>query len=150
MPQSFASVPLHIIYSTKGRLPFLTDDLLQSILEYFGAVADGCGCRLLASGGVSDHVHLLVSLSRTITIADLIRTLKSSSSRWIHDKYSDRASFAWQSGYAVFGVSESNIQKLKVYIANQHAHHRTVSFQDEYRSFLARHGIDYDERYVWD
>ncbi len=150
MPQSFASVPIHIIFSTKNRNPLLDDGLLPSVFEYLGRTALSSECKLLIGGGVADHVHLLVSLARTISIAELVRSLKSSSSRWLHDTRPDLRDFSWQSGYAAFGVSESSVESVKAYIANQKAHHEKTSFQDEYRAFLSKHGVEFDERYVWD
>jgi REP element-mobilizing transposase RayT len=104
---------------------------------------------LRAAGGMPDHVHLLVSLGRTLSIADLIRIVKSNSSGWIHDELQIR-DFAWQVGYGAFAVSFSNLEQVKTYIANQEEHHRRMSFQDEFREFLRRHELKWDERYLWD
>jgi REP-associated tyrosine transposase len=105
--------------------------------------------RLVAAGGMPDHVHLLVSLGRTIAVAEAVRIVKSNSSAWIHDEIGDRA-FQWQDGYGAFAVSYSNLEQVKLYLANQEAHHCKVSFQEEFREFLRRHDLEWGERYIWD
>ena len=150
MPQSLASVPLHIIFSTKNRQPFLNGEWTGKVNDYFGGIALERKCVLLAAGGMPDHVHLLVSLGREITIANLIRDLKSATSRMIHETIPGQSAFAWQSGYGVFGVSQSNLAAVLNYIRHQAEHHRSRTFQEEFREFLDRHQIAFDERYVWD
>ncbi len=150
MPQSFAAVYLHVVFSTKNRESLIAPDLAPRLYEYLSGVARGNGCRLAGSGGVADHVHLLVSLGREIAIADLVRELKAGSSRWVHDTFPGLSGFAWQSGYGAFSVSVGRIAGVKTYIANQEEHHKTRTFQEEYREFLRKHGIEWDERYVWD
>ena len=150
MPQSFAAVYLHLVFSTKNRLPLLTPDLAPRVYEYLGGVSRGSSCQLLTVGGMPDHVHLLVSIGREITIADLVKEVKSASSRWVHDTFADRPTFGWQSGYAAFSVSPSQLDRVTQYIANQEERHRTRTFQDEFRELLTRHRIEWDERYVWD
>ena len=150
MPQSFAAVHLHIVFSTKHRQPFLTPEYTPRVHEYLGGTIRGIGCTPLAIGGMPDHVHLLVGLGREITIADLIKTIKAGSSRWIHDTFPPLSAFSWQSGYGVFAVAKDRIGGVKGYIARQEEHHREKTFQAEYREFLTAHGIEWDERYVWD
>jgi REP-associated tyrosine transposase len=150
VPQSFAAVHLHVVFSTKNREPLIGPDLAPRLYEYLAGTARGNGCRLTTAGGVADHVHLLVSLGREIAIADLVRELKAGSSRWIHDTLPDLHRFAWQSGYGAFSVSFGLLDRVKGYIANQAEHHKSQTFQDEYRDFLRQHGIAWDERYVWD
>jgi REP element-mobilizing transposase RayT len=150
MPQSFAAVHIHIVFSTKNREPTITPALAPRLYEYLGGTARGLKCPLVTAGGVADHVHLLTSLGREVAIAELVRDLKAGSSRWVHETFGDRPGFAWQAGYAAFAVSGSVVEQVVRYIANQEEHHRTRTFQDEYRDFLRRHGIEWDERYVWD
>jgi REP element-mobilizing transposase RayT len=107
-------------------------------------------CPLLIIGCVADHVHVLCNLSRTLSIADLVKEVKSSSSAWIKSEDSRLGDFFWQSGYGAFSVSQSQVEQVKAYIANQEEHHRRMSFQDEFRAFLRRHAVPFDERYVWD
>jgi putative transposase len=104
---------------------------------------------LLAAGGTQDHIHLLVSLGREWSLADLLRDVKAGSSKWVHHEFPEDQSFAWQSGYGAFSVSASNLGAVKRYIRDQAKHHRTISFQDEFRALLRQHGLEWDERYVW-
>ncbi|HEX8915647.1 MAG TPA: IS200/IS605 family transposase [Humisphaera sp.] len=150
MPQSLTHCALHLIFSTKNREPLLTADLKPRLLEYMGAVwSEHCGRPILINGP-TDHVHALVSLSSTCSIADAVRILKSNASKWVHETFPAHARFAWQSGYAAFSVSESSVADVRRYVADQEERHKTVTFQDEYRAFLRRHGVAFDERYVWD
>jgi len=107
-------------------------------------------CSLIAAGGTADHVHLLMSLSREMAVAEIVRLIKSNSSNWIHDSFSARREFAWQGGYGAFAVSFSQIESVKHYLAHQEEHHRKKTFQEEFIEFLQRHEIEYDLRYLWD
>jgi REP element-mobilizing transposase RayT len=103
----------------------------------------------LAIDGPSDHVHLLVKTPATAAMADVVRTVKTNSSKWVHETF-PRAAFAWQTGYGAFSVSCSNVEAVSEYITGQEEHHKSVSFQEEFVAFLRRHGIEYDERYIWE
>lgn len=140
----------HIVFSTKGRAPMIQPTWSARLYEYIGGIVGNRRGVLLAAGGMPDHVHLLVSLGRECSLADLLRDIKAGSSKWIHDTFADQASFAWQSGYGAFSVSQSNLDAVRQYIADQERHHATRSYQDELRELLRRHGIEWDERYVWD
>jgi REP element-mobilizing transposase RayT len=148
MPQSFACVHVHYIWSTKNRAPLIAGDTEPQLFAYIGGIARNEKCSMIAANGMPDHVHLLVSNSREIALADLARSLKANSSRWLHEQ--GHADFAWQNGYAAFAVSLSNVPAVKEYIRGQKEHHAKVSYQDEFRSFLKAHGLEWDERYVWD
>lgn len=150
MPQSFASLYCHIIFGTKNREPLIVGELATRIYEYIGGICRESGNVLLAAGGMPDHVHLLISLDRQMSVADLVRTIKTNSSKWIHETFANQRGFAWQNGYGAFSVSLSNVEAVKQYIANQAEHHRTKSFQEEYVEFLNRHGLKFDERYLWE
>lgn len=150
MPQSLAAVYLHVVFSTKHRVPAITPDLQTRLNEYLAGIARGIGAKQLDAGGVADHVHLLLSIGREHTIAGLVRELKAGSSRWVHDTFPGRRDFAWQAGYGAFSVGFPELGSVRAYIANQEEHHRTTTFQDEYRALLTRHGVEWDERYVWD
>ncbi len=106
-------------------------------------------CTSLIVGVVEDHVHILCNLHRTITIAQLVEQLKTNSSARIKEEGDSLRDFHWQSGYGAFSVSQSNVESVKAYIAGQEEHHRTRTFQEEFRLLLERHGVAYDERYVW-
>jgi REP element-mobilizing transposase RayT len=150
MPQSFASLHIHIVFSTKRREPWIDAELRPRLFEIMGGILGAEDCSLIAAGGTDDHVHVLVSLSRTIAVADVVRVVKSNSSNWIHGTIPDSHDFKWQTGYGAFAVSYSGLGAVKAYLANQETHHAKMSFQDEYRELLTRHGITWDERYVWD
>ena len=151
MPQSLAQIYLHVVYSTKDRRPFLQDPTIRDEThKYLGGVCNNLGCPVLCVGGVADHVHVLCRLGRTISVADLVRELKRESSQWLKSKSKDLADFFWQNGYGAFSVSPGHVEILRAYIANQEEHHRRESFQDEYRRLLAKYGLEWEERYVWD
>ncbi len=151
MPQSFASLHHHLIFSTRNRLPIISAEVQPRLFAYIGGILRSEGCALEAAGGVADHVHLLVSISRQRSISEALRIIKASSSRWVHDTFPDTlADFAWQTGYAAFTVSHSHREKVRDYLSRQAEHHRTQTFQEEFLAFLRRHEIEYDERYLWD
>ena len=151
MPQSLANVLLHVIFSTKHRSPFLkTKALREGMNAYMVGTLRNIDCPSLIVNCVEDHLHCLCQLSRTITIAKLIEEMKTSSSAWIKTQATDVKDFYWQGGYGAFSVSQSNAEQVKAYIANQEEHHRKTTFQEEFREFLRRHGLEWDERYVWD
>jgi REP element-mobilizing transposase RayT len=150
MPQSLASLHVHVIFSTKHREPLIAPDLAPRLYGYIGGVARQTGSVLIAAGGIPDHVHLLVSLGRQACVANLVRDVKANSSGWVHDNFPDRPQFAWQAGYGAFAVSFSMMETVRAYIANQENHHRRRTFQDEFRAYLKAHEIEWDERYVWD
>jgi len=150
MPQSFVSLHCHIVFSTKNREPLIRDDWAARSYQYIGGIVRKQKCRLVAAGGMADHVHLLVSLGKMNSIADLVRDVKSNSSAWIHETFPQLQGFAWQAGYGAFAVSYSKIGEVKQYIAGQAEHHRVRSFREEFLAFLERHGIEYDERYIWE
>jgi putative transposase len=150
MPQSFACLHYHLIFSTKGRAPLLAGDLPVRLYAYVGGILKDERGALVAAGGMPDHVHLLISLGRESSMSDILRQIKGSSSHWIHEEFSDRQDFAWQTGYAAFAVSYSHIKKVKKYIAGQADHHRTITFQEEFLTFLRKHNLAFDEQYMWD
>ena len=150
MPQSLSFVVIHLIFSTKERQTFIGETVRPSLHAYLATVARNAGCEAYRVGGVADHVHLAIRLSRTITIADLVETLKTTSSKWMKTQSPDLAAFSWQRGYGCFSVGPSDLDSLRAYIDNQEEHHKTRTFQDEYRMFLKKYGVEYDEAYVWD
>lgn len=149
MPQSFASLHCHLVFSTKHRLPQIKPEIQPRLFEYMGGILRNHSSRLIAAGGMPDHVHLLASLGRSLAVADAVRLVKSNSSGWIHDELA-LADFRWQDGHGAFAVSHSNIGHVKSYLANQEQHHRRISFQEEFLELLRRHELEWDERYVWD
>jgi REP element-mobilizing transposase RayT len=150
MPQSFTSLHYHFVFSTKLREPTITPDLRPRLYDYLGGIIRDEGGVLLAAGGVADHVHLLVRLRQETAVADLLRVAKANSSKWVHETFPGSARFGWQAGYGAFTVSYSQVAAVKGYIGRQEEHHRRVTFQDEFRKFLIKHGIEFDEQYLWD
>jgi putative transposase len=148
MAGSFVSLHYHLAFSTKDRLPQITDDLRERLWAYMAGIARQERGVALCIGGTDDHVHLLVSLHQDIAPADFVRVVKSNSSRWVHETYPGRP-FAWQEGYGAFSVSYMGSQAIRRYIAGQAEHHREKSFQEEFIEFLERHCIAYDARYIW-
>ena len=150
MPQSLSLVVIHLIFSTKDRRPYIDDANEDNAHAYLAGVIRNSGCECYRVGGMPDHVHLAIRLSRTITIADLVEKLKSSSSRWLKTAANDMADFAWQRGYACFSIGPQDLPALIAYIDDQKIHHENRTFQEEFRMFLEKYGVDYDEAYVWD
>lgn len=146
---SYTNLFYHIVFSTKNREPFLSDDALPRTCQYMGGIARKLKCQLLLANGVPDHVHLAAIVHPTIAIADFIGKVKSNSSGWIHDTFADLRDFDWQDGYAAFTVSPSVMPKVKQYIHSQPEHHKKMSFQEELIALLKKHGIEYDEKYIW-
>jgi putative transposase len=141
---------VHAILSTKGRSPSLDPDVRTRLFPYMGGVLREIGAALLLINGPDDHVHLLTGLPATLAVAEAMRIVKSNSSKWIHEQWPGKADFAWQSGYGAFSVSQSNLEAVRRYIAEQEEHHKSMSFQEEFLAFLKRHGLAYDERFIWD
>lgn len=151
MPQSLSVVYLHLVFSTKDRRPWLRDRQIREALHgHLGEVSKRLDCPPILVGGVEDHVHMLTQFGRTITQAGWVKEVKRVSSRWLKEQAGDLAGFEWQGGYANFSVSQSNLDQVRDYIANQEEHHRKLSFQDELRALLRKHELEWDERYAWD
>lgn len=138
------------MFGTKRREPTITEDFRDRLYEYIGGITRNEKATLVAIGGVSDHVHLLVLLPPTVCIADFARVVKANSSKWVRETAKPNHGFAWQKGYSAFSVSHSNIDAVQRYIRNQQAHHRRRSFREEYLELLERHGIQYQEEYVFE
>ena len=151
MSQSLAQVIVHTVFSTKERRPLLRDaPLREELHRYLGGILTHLQCQAIVVGGVEDHVHLLSSVSRTRTLADMVKELKRGSSLWIKERAPGMEDFSWQNGYGIFSIGYSQIEQVRRYIAEQEQHHRKYSFQEEFRMLLRRYEIAYDEQYVWD
>ena len=149
MGQSLTRSYHHIIFSTRGRAQMIKPHFRQRLYDYIGGIVKNLDGQLLAAGGTSDHVHLLITLHPKTALADMVRAVKANSSRWIHETFPVHAGFAWQSGYAAFSVSHSDLERVRGYIARQDDHHRTKSFDEEFVAFLQRHELEYDPKYLW-
>ena len=150
MPQSLSRVLIHLVFSTKNRARVLTPAIQMELHPYLAGILDHVDCVSLRIGGVDDHVHLLFGLSRTLSLASVVETVKTSSSKWLKTKDEEFADFHWQSGYGAFSVSQSAANTVVAYIRNQAHHHRKMTFQNEYRQLLTRYRVAFDERYMWD
>ena len=151
MSQSLSNVIVHIIFSTKDRRPLLSDKGVRDQMHAeLGGASKTLNCPPIITGGVEDHIHLLARQSRTITLAEWVKELKRVTSIWIKDKGPQFKDFAWQAGYGAFSVSQSQSSTVIEYIRQQEEHHKKKDFKTEFREFLIRHEIEYDERYVWD
>jgi putative transposase len=150
MPQSLSLLIAHLIFSTKGRRPFLNTEIRGPLHAYLATLARNADCHCYRVGGREDHVHLAIALPRTAAIADLVRHLKASSSNWLKTQSIDIKDFSWQRGYACISISPKDVDALVDYIDRQEEHHRKRTFQEEYRMFLDKYGMEYDEAYVWD
>jgi len=151
MPQSLANVLVHIVFSTKERRALLQNPTLRDEMHrYLAGISANLECPAIIVGGATDHVHLLANQSRTISLAEWVKELKRASSLWAKKKSRQWSLFQWQAGYGAFSVSQSQKERVQEYILMQEEHHRQISFQDELRQMLKKHGVALDERYVWD
>jgi len=149
MAQTLVSLMVHVIFSTKSREPLITPEIESELFAYIGGILKNHESRLLDAGGTADHVHLLVSQSKNLSLSSLMKDVKKGSSSWIKTKGRSFQNFHWQDGYGGFSIGKSDIPNLKKYIANQREHHRKRSFQEELIQFLDEYGIAYDQRYLW-
>lgn len=148
MANTFTNLLYHIVFSTKDRIPVIHEGMRERLYEYMGGIIRGERGVLLEIGGVPDHVHLLVKLKSDMAVAEIVRLVKSNSSKWLNELEGARGRFEWQTGYGAFSVSESQARKVRQYIRTQESHHAKVSFRDELIGLLEKHGIEYDERYL--
>ncbi|HYV63701.1 MAG TPA: IS200/IS605 family transposase [Bryobacteraceae bacterium] len=149
MAHSYVNSLFHCTWSTKERQPLLTGDLQDRLWPYVGGIARTNAMTALAVGGVEDHIHVLLSLPSTMAIAKAVQLIKGGSSKWVHDNFPNLREFAWQEGYGAFSIGTSQMGVTVAYIHNQTEHHRRKSCQEEFLSFLRKHGIEYDPRFVW-
>ncbi len=149
MSHSFTSNLMHVVFSTKTRRRDIDFEMQPRLWAYMGGMARERGVCALAIGGTDDHLHMLISLPATLPVAKAIQEIKAGSSKWIHETYANHRSFAWQEGYGAFSVGVSQVDDTVHYIHSQAEHHKKIDFQQEFVAFLKKHGIAYDERYVW-
>jgi len=149
MANTYTCLHYHIIYSTKNREGWASPDIEQRVWAYLGGIARENGMIALKVGGTVDHVHLVIGMPPTTTVSKAVQLLKGASSKWVHDTFPSVAASGWQDGYGAFTVSKSHLPDVIRYVEEQREQHRTQTFQEEYRAFLDKHGIGYDERYLW-
>ena len=146
MPQSLAKVYLHLVFSTKERMKWITPNIEMRLHNYMCSIGSNIGCPVHQIGGTEDHVHILLEQSRSVTIAKLLETIKANSSRWIKTECKH---FSWQAGYGAFSVDQRTYEGVKKYIVDQKVHHKTRTFKEEYVLLLKRANIPIDENYLW-
>lgn len=144
------TVRVHVVFSTQGRRPLLLAEVQARVWDYIGGIGKNHGVPIHEVGGIENHVHILLSIPPTVTISKTVQTLKAFSSKWLNETGTMKNErFAWQEGYSAFSVSESNMEAVRKYIRGQAEHHRKHSFEDELRGLLVKHGVQFDERYVF-
>jgi putative transposase len=150
MSQSLTKIYIHQVFSTKHRKHVLSPGIQPELYSYLGGICNNLECYPVKIGGFTDHIHILCILSKKITVITLLEEVKRNSSKWIKTKGEQFADFHWQNGYGAFSVNPAEIEIVAKYIEQQAEHHKKVNFQDEYRAFLKKYNVEYDERYVWD
>jgi len=148
MANTYTSLHYHIVFSTKNREPWLREDVRARLWPYLGGISRENKLKAMMIGGVADHVHLVVSIPPSVSVSKAIQLIKGGSSHWLKENFPELVQYAWQDGYAAFSVSRSQLDSVAAYVAGQEEHHRKKTFAEEYRAFLSRHEIVFDERYV--
>jgi len=143
---SFNSCLIHCVWSTKNRISLLDSNLSERLWPYLGGIARENKMKALAVGGTTDHVHMLVSLPGTLSVAKAVQLLKGNSSKWVHETFPKLADFTWQQGYGAFSIGVSGVEATTAYIRNQAEHHKKRTFREEFAAMLCKHGWDFDER----
>jgi REP element-mobilizing transposase RayT len=149
MANTYTSLHYHIVFSTKNRETFIKKEMSDRIWAFLGGIARENKLKALCVGGTEDHIHILLMAPPAMALSKMVQLLKGGSSRWIHEIYPEMRRFAWQDGYGAFRVSRSQLPDIVRYIQGQEEHHRAKTCQEEYLALLQKHGIEYDERYVW-
>ncbi len=149
MATTYTSLLYHLVFSTRDRLPLITQDVQEPLYQFVGGLVRHQRGALLGAGGMPDHIHLLASLPPSKSLSTYLRHIKSESSRWMNESQV-RSFFAWQKGYGAFSVSPSQVPVLLRYIQNQATHHQDRSFQTEFLALLAKHRIQAEEDHLWD
>jgi REP element-mobilizing transposase RayT len=149
MPQSLVKILVHTVFSTKNRADLIVPDIEDGLFGYIHGIVENNKSKLIIAGGTTNHIHLLISLGKTIDISDLVGDIKRDSSVWIKEQ-GDFHNFYWQEGYGAFSIGQSQVPRVTNYIRNQKQHHAKHDFKNEFRGLLRRYDLDFDERYVWD
>ena len=150
MAHTFTNLLVHVVFSTKDRVPTLDSELKKRLFPYIGGIIRELGGTALLINGPTDHIHILALLPAKVAVSDVLAKAKANSSGWVHREFPEKRTFAWQRGYSAFSVSHSQKKSVLDYIANQEEHHRKVSFKEELILFLKKNGIEYDERYIFE
>jgi REP element-mobilizing transposase RayT len=147
---TYTKLYYHIVFSTKNRGRFITDAIEDELHKYISGIVRGLGGSCIEINGAADHVHILAILPPKIAVSDALRDIKANSSKWVHDKWTERRTFGWQDGFAAFTVSKSQVEPVRQYIRDQKGHHVERDFKAELLALLIKHDVEYDERYLWD
>ena len=147
MPQSLVKILVHVVFSTKNRVDLIPPDIEPALFGYIHGIVENNRSKLIIAGGTTNHIHLLISLGKTIDISELIGDIKRESSLWMKPHQSK---FYWQEGYGAFSIGQSQVPRVMKYIENQKQHHAKQDYKDEFRGLLDKYNVEYDERYVWD
>jgi putative transposase len=150
MAQTLVSLYVHLIFSTKNREDIILVETEAELWAYIGGILNNNNSKLISANGISNHVHLLISLSKNLSLSKLVGDIKRDSSKWIKTKSENYQKFQWQDGYGAFSVGYTQIEDVKNYISKQKAHHSNKKFEDEFRYFLKKYHVEFDERYIWD
>ena len=150
VPQSYSKLYSHLVFSTKGREPTITSQFQDRLYDYISGILRNKGCLLIKAGGTADHIHLLMLVARETSTSDIVRDIKTNSSKWIHETLPGTKGFAWQRGFGAFSVGHSQKDDIVRYIENQEEHHRTKTFKEEFVGFLETYEIEYDSNYLWE
>ena len=150
MPQSLFKMLAHIVFSTKNRADLIAPEIENDLFGYIHGIIENNNSKLIIANGTANHVHLLVSLGKKIDIPELVGDIKRDSSSWIKKQDADYSNFYWQKGYGAFSIGQSQVETITNYIENQKEHHRKHDYKSEFRAWLAKYEIDFDEKYVWD
>ena len=150
MANTYSNLFYHIVFSTKGRKDLISPEIETRVWAYIGGIARKHEVVAIQIGGIENHIHVLIMAKPKIAPSHIAQWLKGESSKWIHETFPELRHFAWQDGFGVFSVSKSNVSGVAEYIKTQHEHHAKQTFEDEYVSILRLHGIDYDERFLFD
>ncbi len=150
MANTYTNLLVHVVFSTKNRLPLILPDIQTRLYQYIGGIIRGEKGTLIEIGGTSDHIHIASKFGTEISISAIIRSVKANSSKWFNEQILNQDKFSWQKGYGAFSVSESQLNHLIQYIRGQEEHHRNKTFQEEYVDFLKHHRVEFMDRYLWD
>lgn len=150
MPQSLVKNYIHLIFSTKHRVHAINESIQPELFSYIAGICNNHDCSAVKIGGFTNHVHALFLLNKKVALVTIVEEIKAHSSRWMKTKDKAYLNFYWQSGYGAFSVNPSQVDSATAYIENQKTHHQGITFEEEYRSFLKKYGVAYEEQYVWD
>ncbi|MDP1879471.1 MAG: IS200/IS605 family transposase [Parachlamydiaceae bacterium] len=149
MTHTYSQLLFHLVWSTKERRPLILPDFKKALYEYMAGIFRSLKCYCLLIGGVEDHIHVCVEIPPSLNISDVMKTVKVSTTKWIKQNYVNCNDFEWQQGYGAFSVSTSNKNVLLEYIKNQEQHHKKVDFREEFLILLQKHGVKFEEKYLW-